>query len=124
MTAGSDSRRAIAGAIVGLLYGSTLALWSLVLFRGGHATSVPLFLSSAPLGILALVGKLVGEPYVSYGYRAALLGAPLVWAALGSLVTLRGRGSTLTHSSFASVALRVRARAPLDERRRALPFCV
>lgn len=94
MAAGSDSRRAIAGAIVGLLYGSTLALWSLVLFGSGHATSIPLFLSSAPLGIVALVGKLVGEPYVGYGYTAALLGAPLVWAALGSLVALSGRAST------------------------------
>lgn len=95
MTAGSDSRRAIAGAMVGLLYGSTLALWSFVLFGSGHATSIPLFLSSAPLGVLALVAKLVGEPYVGYGYQAALLGAPLVWAALGSLVALSRRASTL-----------------------------
>jgi hypothetical protein len=94
MMAGSDSRRAIAGAMIGLLYGSTLALWSLVLFGSGHAISIPLFLSSAPLGVLALVGNLIGGPYVSYGYRAALLGAPLVWAALGSLVALSGRGST------------------------------
>ena len=83
MTAGSDLRRAIAGAMVGLLYGSTLALWSLVLFGSGHATSIPLFLSSAPLGVFALVGKLVGEPYVGYGYRAALLGAPPVWQRSG-----------------------------------------
>ena len=81
--------------MVGLLYGSTLALWSLVLFGSGHATSIPLFLSSAPLGVVALVGKLVGEPYIGYGYNATLLGAPLVWAALGSLVALSGRGSTL-----------------------------
>ena len=95
MTTSSDSRRAIVGAIVGLLYGSVLALWSLLLFGGGHATSIPLFLSSAPLGALFLVGKLFGQPYIGYGYNAALLGAPLVWAALGLLVALPGRTRTL-----------------------------
>src|SRR5262245_26096941 len=76
--------------MVGLLYGSFLALLSLVLFGGGHATSIPLLLSSAPLGVIALAGKLLGEPYVGYGYNATLLGTPLVWAALGSLVALSG----------------------------------
>jgi|GEM_PF-3505368 len=95
MRAGLEGRRAIVGALVGLLYGCVLALWSLVLFGSGHATSIPLFLSSAPLGVLGLVGKLVGEPYVGYGYKATLLGAPLVWAALGSLIALSGRRSTL-----------------------------
>jgi hypothetical protein len=80
--------------MVGLLYGSVLALLSLFLFGGGgvHGTSIPLLLSSAPLGVFALVGKLVGEPYVGYGHNAAVLGAPLVWAGLGWLVALSGRG--------------------------------
>jgi hypothetical protein len=79
--------------MVGLLYGSVLALLSLFLFGGGgaHGTSIPLLLSSAPLGVFALVGKLVGEPYVGYGHNATVLGAPLVWAGLGWLVALSGR---------------------------------
>jgi len=95
MTARSDLRRAIVGSIVGLLYGSVLALWSLVLFGGGHATSIPLFLSSAPLGAFFVVGKLFGEPYLGYGYNAALLGGPLVWAVLGLLVAQSGRAKTV-----------------------------
>jgi hypothetical protein len=80
--------------MVGLLYGSVLALLSLFLFGGGaaHGTSIPLLLSSAPLGVFALVGKLVGEPYMAYGDNATVLGAPLVWAGLGWLVALSGRG--------------------------------
>jgi len=94
MTAGPETSRAIVGAMVGLLYGSVLALLSLFLFGGGgaHGTSIPLLLSSAPLGVLALVGKLVGEPYMRYGHTATVLGAPLVWAGLGWLVALSGRG--------------------------------
>jgi hypothetical protein len=94
MTAGPEASRAIVGAMVGLPYGSVLALLSLFLFGGGgaHGTSVPLLLSSAPLGVFALVGKLVGEPYMGYGHNATVLGAPLVWAGLGWLVALSGRG--------------------------------
>src|SRR5207248_7658789 len=94
MGAGSEAKQAIVGAMVGLLYGSVLAFLALFLFGGGgaHGTSIPLLLSSAPLSVFALVGKLVGEPYVGYGYKAAVLGAPLMWAALGSLVALSGRG--------------------------------
>jgi hypothetical protein len=80
--------------MVGLLYGSVLALLSLFLFGGGgaHGTSIPLLLSSAPFGVFALVGKLVGEPYMGYGHNATVLSAPLVWAWLGWLVALSGRG--------------------------------
>jgi len=94
VTAGSDLKRAIAGAMIGLFYGSTLALWSAVLFGGGHATSIPLFVSSAPLGVLTLIGTLAGEPYAGYGYAATLLATPLVWASLGLSVALSDRGST------------------------------
>jgi hypothetical protein len=93
VNAGSEVRQAIVGAMVGLLYGSVLAFLALFLFGGGgaHGTSIPLLLSSAPLSVFALVGKLVGEPYVDYGYKATVLGTPLVWAAFGSLVALSGR---------------------------------
>jgi hypothetical protein len=80
--------------MVGFLYGSVLVLLSLFLFGGGraHGTSIPLLLSSAPLGVFALVGKLVGEPYMGYGHNATVLGAPLVWAGLGWLVAVSGQG--------------------------------
>jgi hypothetical protein len=93
MTAGPEVSRAIVGAMVGLLYGSVLALLSLFLFGGGgaHGTSIPLLLSSAPLGVFAVVGKLVGEPYMGYGHNATVLGAPLLWAGLGWLIALSGR---------------------------------
>ena len=124
MTAGAEASRAIVGAMVGLLYGSVLALLSLFLFGGGgaHGTSIPLLLSSAPLGVFALVGKLVGEPYMGYGDNATVLGAPLVWAGLGWLVALSGRGRLRTRSDPGSVALCVRARAHRDGRRGAGPF--
>src|SRR5262245_3486185 len=95
MSAGSEVRRAIVGAMVGLLYGAVLALLSAFVFGNGHNISTPLLLSSAPVGVLILVGKLFAEPYVGYGYNAALLGAPLVWAALGSLIALSYRGKAL-----------------------------
>lgn len=95
MRAGSEARRAIAGAMVGLLYGAVLALLSAFLFGGGHGISTPLLLSSAPVGVFVLIGKLVGEPYVGYGYNATLLGAPLVWAALGTLAALSDHGKLL-----------------------------
>jgi hypothetical protein len=81
MRAGSESRRAIVGAIVGLLYGSILAFLSLLATGAGHNTYVPLFLSSAPLG--------------AFGFEAGLLGAPLVLATFGSLVAPFGRGKRL-----------------------------
>jgi hypothetical protein len=95
VTAGSDSKRAIAGAMAGLLYGATLALWSAMLFGGGYATSIPLLVSSAPLGVLNLAGRLAGEPYAGYGYTATLLATPLLWASLGLSVLLSDRGNAL-----------------------------
>ncbi|MBO0883494.1 MAG: hypothetical protein J2P17_24800 [Mycobacterium sp.] len=100
MTASSESIRAIVGAIAGLFYGSILALLSLLLFGSGHATSIPLLLSSAPLGVVGVAGKLVGEPYVGYGYKAMLFGTPLLWAALGSLVALSGSGRSIRRTQI------------------------
>ena len=84
MTAGSESRRAIVGAIVGLLYGFILTLLSLFAASGGHGTPIPLWLSSAPLGAFGLVAWRVAD-------SAMLLSPPLVWAALGSLAALPKR---------------------------------
>ena len=96
MTVGPEASRAIVGAMTGLLYGSILAFVSSFLFGASHhGTSIPLLLSSAPFGIFALIGKLVGEPYLGHGYNTMLLGTPLVWAALGSFVALSGDGKML-----------------------------
>src|SRR5262245_18656101 len=91
MMSGSEWWRAIVGAMVGLLYGSLLAFLSSFLFGRGYGTSIPLLVSSAPFSAFALIGKLVGEPNVGYGYKAALLGVPVLWAALGSQVSLSER---------------------------------
>jgi hypothetical protein len=81
--------------MTGLLYGSILAFVSSFLFGGSHGTNIPLLLSSAPLGVFALIGKLVGAPYLSYGHNVMLLGTPLLWGVLGSLVALSGDGKML-----------------------------
>jgi hypothetical protein len=89
MTAGSESRRAIVGAIVGLLYGFILTFLSIFAAGAGHGTSIPLWLSSAPLGAFGLVAWRVGaSPVANY---AMLLSPPLVWAVLGSLAALSKR---------------------------------
>lgn len=68
----------IVGAIVGLLYGFILAVLSIAAAGGGHGTPIPLWLSSAPFGLVA--------PPI--GDAALLLGPLLVWAALGFLAAL------------------------------------
>ena len=90
MTAGSDSRRVILGTVAGLLYGSVLVFLSIVAAGAGHGTIMPLLLSSAPLGLL-----LDREAGISDAmFYALLLGAPVMWAVLGSLAALSGRGVT------------------------------
>jgi hypothetical protein len=93
MMSGSEWWRAIAGAVVGLLYGSIFAYLSIFAFGGGHGTPIPFMLSSAPLGIVLWIAHDVGAS--RFGDLAALLSAPLVWAGLGSLVALAGRGKSL-----------------------------
>jgi hypothetical protein len=51
MTAGSEWRRAVVGAIAGLLYGLLLAFLSFGAIGAGHGTLIPLIVSSAPLGV-------------------------------------------------------------------------
>ena len=80
--------------MVGLLYGSVLVYLSIFATGGGHGTPVPFILSSAPLGVV-----LWSAHYVAVAShlrdQAALLSALLVWAGLGSLVALSGRGKSL-----------------------------
>ena len=93
MRLGSESTRAIVGAIVGFLYGSILSYVSLFAAGGGHGTGAPVLLSSAPLSVFGLVAWRVGASYVAD--HAMLLSAPLVWTVLGSLAALSGRGRLL-----------------------------
>jgi hypothetical protein len=89
----SETRRAIVGAVAGLLYGSVLAFLSLFAAGGGHGTGIPLFLSSAPLAIFFLVPRAAaGGDWPLY---AMLYGGPFVWAVLGWLIALAGRGTAL-----------------------------
>lgn len=93
MTAGSESRRAIVGAMVGLSYGAILGFLSLAAAGSGHGTLMPLLLSSAPLSVFYLVADTdAGRQGVLF---LMLFGGPFVWAALGSLVSLSSRGTIL-----------------------------
>jgi hypothetical protein len=93
MTASSGSRRAIVGVMVAFLYGSILAFLSLGAVGGGHGTLIPLLLSSAPLGVFYWVAD--SDAGREAALFAMLFGAAFEWAALGSLVTLPGRGKRL-----------------------------
>ena len=80
--------------MVGLLYGSILTFLSIFAMGGGHGTPVPFILSSAPFSVV-----LWSAHYVAVASplrdQAVLLSALLVWAGLGSLVALSGRGKSL-----------------------------
>jgi hypothetical protein len=93
MRASSEARRAIVGVVIGLLYGSLLALVSLFAAGAGHGTGIPLLLSSAPFDVFSLAEWDVGAPYVRG--HAMFLAPPIVWATLGSLAALSGRGRSL-----------------------------
>jgi len=81
---GLGGRRAIVGAVVGLAYGYILASRSFLALGAGHGTSVPFFMSSAPLGVLGFFGE--------FGFDAVLVGgAPDVWATFGALVAPSSR---------------------------------
>jgi len=61
-----------------------LARLSFFAAGAGHGSSVPFFLSSAPVGVLGFFGN--------SGFYAALFGgAPVVWATFGALVAPSGR---------------------------------
>jgi hypothetical protein len=63
---------------------------------GGHGSVVPLLLSSAFFFGVFLVAKYLGaSAYLGEAICNAMLSAALIWAALGWLVTLSGRGKSL-----------------------------
>lgn len=74
------------GAICGLLYGSVLAIVAIFAAGGGHGTAIPLWLSSAPIGVFGLLAWHSGDS--QFAGTAMLLGPPIVWATLGSLASL------------------------------------
>ena len=97
MTASSGSKRAIVGVMVGFLYGSILAFLSLGAGGAGHGTIFPLLLSSAPLGVFWVADTGGGR---EAAFLAMLFGGPFLWAALGSLVALPGRGKGLRRTQI------------------------
>ena len=114
MMARRESTRAIIGAVAGFAYGSILACMSFLALGAGHGSSVPFFLSSAPLGVLGLFG----EP----GFYAAVFGgAPVVWATVGALVAPAGRAKwrrltqVLALLHYASGLALIAATTGLDE---------
>jgi hypothetical protein len=100
---GSDSRRAIVGAIVGLLYGFILMILSVFAAGAGH----PLWLSSAPLGGFGLVAWRVGASPCR-----RLCDAPQSATHMGSARVAGGAPEEARpHSGSSTVAIRVRAHA-------------
>jgi hypothetical protein len=91
MIAGSELRRAVVWAIVGLLYGFLLAFLSLGAGGSGHGTLLPLIASSAPLGMSYLVASSDAEREAAL--FVMLFAGPLLWMLLGWLVALPGRGA-------------------------------
>src|SRR5262245_50638640 len=108
MIASSKSRRAVFGAIVGLLYGFALTLLSIFAAGAGHGTAIPLWLSSAPLGVFGLVPWRVGA--LSVDEFAMLFSPPVVWAALGSLAALPKRSGLTRILLLLQYAYRAHAR--------------
>jgi hypothetical protein len=98
MTPGSEWRRPIAGATVGLLYGSSLAFLALGAAGAGHGTLVPLLLSSAPLGVFWVVADT--DAGRNPTFLAMLYGAPPLWAALCAMVAPGARGKGLGLARF------------------------
>jgi hypothetical protein len=74
------------------VYGSILAHLSFLALGAGHGSSLPFFLSSAPLGVFLFVEALFGEPALPVFFNVvATFGAPVIWATFGSLVAPSGR---------------------------------
>jgi hypothetical protein len=88
MTSGTETTRAISGAVAGLLYGCVLAFLSFGAIGFGHGTLIPLLLSSAPLGVFYLLADT--DAGRGMALSAMLFGAPFAWAVLGWLVARPG----------------------------------
>ena len=105
------------------MYGCVLSFLSLFAAGAGHGTGIPFALSSAPIDVFGLADWRVGASNV--GNHALLLAPPLVWAAIGLLAALSGRGTSLrltqilalVHyaSGLALVTMRLAELLPLRE---------
>jgi hypothetical protein len=93
MTAGSQWRRAVVGAIAGLLYGLLLAFLSFGAAGAGHGTLIPLIVSSAPLGVTYPGAG--SDTERGAALFTMLFAGPLLWMLLGWLVALPGRRARL-----------------------------
>jgi len=93
MTAGSEWRQAVVGAIAGLLYGLLLAFLSFGAIGAGHGTLIPLIVSSAPLGVAYPGASSDAEREAAL--FTMLFAGPLLWMLLGWLVALAGRRAGL-----------------------------
>jgi hypothetical protein len=89
MTAGSQWRPAVVGAIAGLLYGLLLAFLSFGAAGAGHGTLIPLIVSSAPLGVTYPGAG--SDTERGAALFTMLFAGPLLWMLLGWLVALPGR---------------------------------
>jgi hypothetical protein len=88
-----ERRQSMSLILTGAGYGVILMILSVVSAGAGHGSYVPAMVSSAPLGLVAVLARVLGAPPMGPLTNAtpALSGAPLVWACLGWLV---GRSST------------------------------
>ena len=93
MTAGSEWRQVVVGAIAGLLYGLLLAFLSFGAIGAGHGTLIPLIVSSAPLGVAYPGASSDAEREAAL--FTMLFAGPLLWMLLGWLVALASRRAGL-----------------------------
>ena len=98
MRAGPEARQAIVGAMVGLLYGSVLIVSVIIRDRAAVTVRTVPFIAVISAAWRRRLGALIISPVASHlGGRpdGTALGTLLVWAGLGSLVALSGRGKSL-----------------------------
>lgn len=67
--------RAVAGAVIGFIYGFVLLFLSVMAGGGGHGIMIPLLMSSAPIAVFEF---------------NSWLAVPVMWAVLGVLIALSG----------------------------------
>jgi hypothetical protein len=74
-----NSKRMVAGAAAGFLYGLLLLFGSFGAAGAGHGTAIPFLMSAAPFSV--------------FGVGAAIFTAPLLWLGLGILIACSGSPS-------------------------------
>jgi hypothetical protein len=102
VTTGTVAMRATVGGIVGLLYGAVLMVLAGAQFFAESHNIIPDGLSSAPLSLFNLYLDRSQPPWVvtSRILGTIFWGTLLMWAAIGSLVALPGRGKSLRLAQF------------------------